>query len=517
MEYKLPRGTLDFLPEETIKRNLVTQMLQSIAEDFAYRQIETPMFEATEVFSRSSGEASDIVSKQMYTFIDRGQRSMSLRPEGTAGVIRAFNEHKIYATTELPYKVYYISPAFRYERPQTGRYRQHTQFGLESIGANLVENDVELILQVFHMFNSLGLKNFYFKLNSIGDAEARQKYVEKLKEFFKPHLEELCEDCHHRYAKNPLRILDCKVDSNKDFFQEAPKIIDNISSESQARFQNVCDYLEEYQIPFEVDSNLVRGLDYYSETVFEVYIKGKENEGAVGAGGRYNNLVKDLGGPDLPCVGFASGLERLIEALDQDQVFADIDDGLMAYVMPLDKLAFTYSFNVAMHLRFNGIPTEMDYAGRSIKAQFKSVDKRKAKFAILVGSSEMLASTVMVKDNTSKVQEEVHIDKLVDYLFEKIMRMQEENTAKEHECECGHHHDDKEHECECGHHHDDKEHECECGHHHDDKDHECCHHHDDKDHECCHHHDDKDHECEHHHDKKTEQSEEHECKCHHKN
>ncbi len=480
MEYKLPRGTMDFLPEDTMKRSLVTSMLSSIAEDFGYHQIETPMFESTEVFTRSAGESSDIVNKEMYTFKDRGDRLMTLRPEGTAGTIRAFVEHKLYATQELPYKVFYLSPAFRYERPQTGRYRQHTQFGLEAIGAGLVENDVEVILQVFHMFNNLGLTNFYFKINTIGDNKARKEYVELLKEYFKPHLNELCEDCHTRIEKNPLRILDCKVDSNKDFFKKAPKITDHISKDSQERFQKLCDYLEEYQVPYEIDTGLVRGLDYYSETVFEVYIKGKENEGAIGAGGRYNDLVKDLGGPDLPCVGFASGLERLVKVLDDEHIFDEIDDGIVSYVMPLEEKAFTYAFNVAMHLRFNNIPTEMDYACRSLKSQFKSVDKKGAKFAILVGTNEMLSSSVTIKNNLTKEQETIHISKLVEYLMERIMQMQEE-AEDECECGCGCHHDGN-HECQCGHHHDEN-HECCCGHHDDDcecNDEDCdcgCHHH----------------------------------------
>ena len=477
MDYKMPRGTIDFLPEDTLKRDLVATLLKSIATDFGYREIETPMFENLEVFSRSSGEGSDIVTKEMYVFKDRGDRTLALRPEGTAGVVRAFVEHKLYATVELPYKVFYLQPAFRYERPQAGRYRQHTQFGLESIGAGLVENDAELLLQIFHMFSELGVGDFYFKINTLGDAAARQKYVEVLKDYFKPHLDELCEDCHNRYEKNPLRILDCKVDGDKPFFKQAPQITDYVSAESKERFQKLCDYLEDYQVPYVIDPGLVRGLDYYSETVFEIYIKGKEKEyGAIGAGGRYNDLVKELGGPELPCVGFASGLERLVSVLEEQHAFDNVDDGLMAYVMPLDKSVFSYAFNVAMHLRFNQIPTEMDYGCRSLKAQFKSVDKKKAKFAILIGSNEMLASSVTVKNNATKTQEVVRVDQLVDYLMNAIIEMQEKAEHHDEHCKCGCHHEGHEHseECECGCHDGKHEHsdECECdchkeGHEHD--------------------------------------------------
>jgi len=380
----------------------------------------------------------------MYVFKDRGDRMMALRPEGTAGVVRAFVEHKLYATEELPYKVYYLQPAFRYERPQKGRYRQHTQFGLEAIGASLPENDAELILQIFHMYSSLGLQNFYFKLNCLGDDASRKKYVAELKKYFEPHLDELCEDCHARYEKNPLRILDCKVDCNKDFFKNAPKIGDFISEESKAKFQTITDYLEEYQVPYVLDPGLVRGLDYYSELVFEIYEKGHEDNGAIGAGGRYNSLVKELGGPDLPCVGFATGLERLIQALDDNHIFDQLDTGLIAYVMPLEKSVFQYAFNVAMHLRFNEIPTEFDYACRSLKAQFKSVDKKKAKFAILIGNTEMLASSVTIKNNETKEQKLIRVEDLVNFIMDELLKMQEaaeKEASHEGSCCCEEHAD----------------------------------------------------------------------------
>lgn len=469
-QYNLPRGTQDFLPEKSEKVSYVEYLLKSVAGLYGYREIRTPIFEHTPLFLRSVGESSDIVNKEMYTFLDKSDRSITLRPEGTAGVIRAFVENKMYATPDFPVKLFYYGPVFRYERPKAGRYRQLNQFGFECIGVNSPYADAELILMITSIVSMLGIKDFKIKINSIGDKESREAYKDALREYFKPHLSTMCEDCKRRYEQNPLRILDCKVDSNHEAVLNAPKINDYLNEKSLKYFNDVIVLLNKYGIPYELDSSLVRGLDYYSDTVFEIVATAPSGQdyGAIGAGGRYDGLVEEIGGPSLPAVGMAFGLERLVLLLDEYHLLDDVKSKLDVYVMPVGKESMDLAFEVTTFLRSNGFKTEIDYQNRSIKSQFKTVERMEAPIAVIIGEEEVKNGTANVKNTLTKEQVTIPLSQLLPCI-DTLLRTMEEPDNHECGCGCGHHHDD--HECCCGHDHG-EEHECCCGHDHDD-DHEC--------------------------------------------
>ena len=350
------KGTHDIFGEETNAYERVESMMKSIAELYAYNGVRPPVLEYNSVFVRGVGESSDIVRKEMYTFPDKGDRLLTLRPEFTAGIMRLVVQNKLYATNELPLKLYYVGPVFRYERPQLGRYRQFNQFGVESIGHNSPMNDVEVIVLAYTILCSLGLEGVTIKINTLGDEESRNNYRTALKEYFKNHIDNMCEDCKSRYELNPLRILDCKVPEDRPIIDGAPQIGDYLSDASKARFEQVQDALATLQIPYEIDEGLVRGLDYYSETVFEFHYVSKTgaNYGAIGAGGHYGKLMQELGGPELPGVGFSFGIERIVSVLKDDGLLNDVESGLDAYVMPLDKDSSLYAEGIATHLRNAG-------------------------------------------------------------------------------------------------------------------------------------------------------------------
>lgn len=460
-----PKGTRDFLPEDTFKLQIVETLIKQTIENSCYREIRTPMFEHTEVFARSSGDSSDIVNKEMYTFDDRGGRSISLRPEGTAGAIRAFVENKAYANADLPVRLYYLGPNFRYERPQAGRFRQFSQLGVECIGIRSPYIDSEVILLALDVLNSVGITDITLKINTIGDSKSRDAYKVALKEYFKPFINDLCEDCKVRYEKNPLRILDCKVDGDKECMKNYPKIKDYLSDESKDYFQKVLDILDSFEIKYEVDDKLVRGLDYYNDTVFEIYAKAPSGTdyGAILAGGRYDNLIKQFEGPDMPSFGFGLGVDRVLALCEELHVLDRYQDSITAYVMPLEESALPYAFFIENYLKVNGIDADMDFQNRSIKSQFKTVDRKKAAFALLVGSTEHQSQTVTVKINATKEQKIVPLDQLLGFIVNY--------QNAEHSCGCGHDHEHD--ECCCGH---DHEHdECCCGHDHEDGC--CCEHH----------------------------------------
>ena len=521
-QYNLPRGTQDFLPEKSEKVSYVEYLLKSVAGLYGYREIRTPIFEHTPLFLRSVGESSDIVNKEMYTFLDKSDRSITLRPEGTAGVIRAFVENKLYATPDFPVKLFYDGPVFRYERPKAGRYRQLNQFGFECIGVNGAYSDAELIIMVSSIVSMLGIKDFKIKINSIGDKESREAYKEALRTHFKPYLDTMCEDCKRRYEQNPLRILDCKVDNQHEAVLSAPKITDYLNEKSLKYFNDVIVILNKYGIPYELDPSLVRGLDYYCDTVFEITALAPSGQdyGAIGAGGRYDGLVEEIGGPSLPAVGMAFGIERLVLLLDEYHLLDDIKSTLDVYVMPVGENAMNLAFEIATFLRGNGFKTGIDYQNRSIKAQFKTVERLQAPIAVIIGEDEVKNGTANVKNTLTKEQVTIPLHDLLPCIDTLLKSMEE--PVEDHHCCCGHHHEeDEEHECNCGHHHEEgEEHECCCGHHHEeDEEHECnCgHHHEEgEEHECCcgHHHEEgEEHECNcgHHH----EEGEEHECCCGH--
>ncbi len=415
MAYKAPRGTVDILPAQSGKWQELEQLLRTICANYNVKEIRTPIFEHTELFNRAVGDTTDVVSKEMYTFEDRKGRSMTLRPEGTAGIARAYVENKLYGMPEKLQKVYYMGPMFRYERPQNGRQRQFHQFGVEMLGVESPYVDVECMLMAVTVVKALGLKNIQLHINTLGDQESRDAYREALQNHFQPVLNELCHDCQVRYEKNPLRILDCKVDKNHPMMKTAPKTIDYLTDNAKAHFEKVCALLDDLEIDYVVDPNLVRGLDYYSHTVFEI-ISDDPKLGAgstVGGGGRYNGLVEELGGPQTPGVGFAFGMERLMIALGDDH---EDEDGLDVYIMPLGSEAKDLAMQIMTMLRANGFTCDMDQCDRGLKGQFKSADRFHAHFSMIIGDEEVQKEVVNMKCNHTKEQVEVPLENIVEFI-----------------------------------------------------------------------------------------------------
>lgn len=415
MAYKAPRGTVDILPAQSGKWQELEQLLRTICANYNVKEIRTPIFEHTELFNRAVGDTTDVVSKEMYTFEDRKGRSMTLRPEGTAGIARAYVENKLYGMPEKLQKVYYMGPMFRYERPQNGRQRQFHQFGVEMLGVESPYVDVECMLMAVTVVKALGLKNIQLHINTLGDQESRDAYREALQNHFQPVLNELCHDCQVRYEKNPLRILDCKVDKNHPMMKTAPKTIDYLTDNAKAHFEKVCALLDDLEIDYVVDPNLVRGLDYYSHTVFEI-ISDDPKLGAgstVGGGGRYNGLVEELGGPQTPGVGFAFGMERLMIALGDDH---EDEEGLDVYIMPLGREAKDLAMQIMTMLRANGFTCDMDQCDRGLKGQFKSADRFHAHFSMIIGDEEVQKEVVNMKCNHTKEQVEVPLENIVEFI-----------------------------------------------------------------------------------------------------
>lgn len=415
MAYKAPRGTVDILSAQSGKWQELEQLLRTICANYNVKEIRTPIFEHTELFNRAVGDTTDVVSKEMYTFEDRKGRSMTLRPEGTAGIARAYVENKLYGMPEKLQKVYYMGPMFRYERPQNGRQRQFHQFGVEMLGVESPYVDVECMLMAVTVVKALGLKNIQLHINTLGDQESRDAYREALQNHFQPVLNELCHDCQVRYEKNPLRILDCKVDKNHPMMKTAPKTIDYLTDNAKAHFEKVCALLDDLEIDYVVDPNLVRGLDYYSHTVFEI-ISDDPKLGAgstVGGGGRYNGLVEELGGPQTPGVGFAFGMERLMIALGDDH---EDEEGLDVYIMPLGSEAKDLAMQIMTMLRANGFTCDMDQCDRGLKGQFKSADRFHAHFSMIIGDEEVQKEVVNMKCNHTKEQVEVPLENIVEFI-----------------------------------------------------------------------------------------------------
>lgn len=417
-----PKGTNDVLFEEGLELRKLIQIIDEMMERYNYDYIRTPIFESSELFHRSVGEATDMVSKETYDFIDRGGRNMSLRPEGTAGVVRSFLENKIYGTKSLPVKLFYYGPMFRYERPQSGRSREFYQFGVECFGSNNPLLDAEVISVAVNLFKSLGLKNVTVNINTIGDFKSRENYIFALKDYLKPHLNTLCEDCNYRFNKNPLRILDCKVDQENKVLKEVPKIIDYLSEESINHFNKVKEALDNMDIKYVVNPNLVRGIDYYTETVFEVSadIKDFGANNILCGGGRYNNLVANLNGPDTPAVGFALGVERILLALAKENILLASNKSLDTYIMPLDTSCNLYATKINNLLREYGYKSDIDYLNRNIAKGFKQADLNNAKFVIIIGSEELENKVLTIKNNITKEENKVEEKYLFHFLKEKL-------------------------------------------------------------------------------------------------
>lgn len=438
-----PKGTKDIYGSEAKKWQYVSKVIDEVMEKYNYKFIRVPVFESSELFHRGVGETTDIVTKETYDFIDRGGRNMTLRPEGTAGVVRSYIENKMYGEVSQPIKFYYNMPMYRYERPQAGRLRELTQFGWEIIGSDDPLSDAEAISLAVNIYKILGLKGIKVNINSLGDAESRNNYREALINHFKPHIDELCEDCRERLEKNPLRIIDCKVDADKEVMRKAPKTIDYLNEESKKRFEKVKEYLEVMGVEYTVDPSVVRGLDYYNHTVFEVEadIKDFGAQNVIGGGGRYNNMIETLGGPSTPAIGFAAGFDRLMIALEKENIKLPVSDSIDLFLLYVNEDEKKYAAYLANDLRMNGFIVETDYLNRGLKAQFKQADRLNSKFTIVLNSDDLKNNEVKIKNNKTKDEEIVSLDALIYYL--------DENLTEDDECECGCDHDE-EHECNCG-------------------------------------------------------------------
>ncbi|MED4225763.1 histidine--tRNA ligase [Neobacillus cucumis] len=415
MSISIPRGTQDILPGEVEKWQFIEAKARELCEKYQYQEIRTPIFEHTDLFSRGVGDSTDIVQKEMYTFEDRGKRSITLRPEGTAAVVRSFVEKKMFGLANQPVKLYYMGPMFRYERPQAGRFRQFVQFGVEALGSNDPAIDSEVISLAMNLYKEMGLKKLKLIINSLGDKESRTAHREALVNHFKPRIGEFCHDCQNRLEKNPLRILDCKQDRDHELMKTAPSILDYLNDYSKTYFEKLQQYLTLLDIPFEVDPNLVRGLDYYNHTAFEI-MSNAEGFGAITTlcgGGRYNGLAEEIGGPETPGIGFALSIERFIAALNAEGIELEINQGIDVFLASLGEEAKDYTVGLLQQLRMAGFSAERDYLDRKIKAQFKAADRLKAKYVAILGDDELKNNKINVKNMASGEQVELDLNKFI--------------------------------------------------------------------------------------------------------
>ena len=420
--FSVVKGTHDVILEEATKYSYVEEVLTKIATLYNYKEFRTPIIESNELFNRSVGESSDIVRKEMYTFLDKGNRLITLRPEMTASTIRSMVNAKLFANNDYPIKAYYLGPNFRYERPQQGRYRQFNQFGIECCGVNNFYRDVEVIALGYNALKMLGFTNLKLKINSLGDQETRNDYKKALTSYFGEKIEQMCEDCKERYTKNILRILDCKVESDQEIIKDAPTLDKFYSKNAKEHFDNVLKALDEIGIEYEIDHSLVRGLDYYTGVVFEYHYTSKlgKNYGAIGGGGHYANLIKEIGGPDLEGVGLALGIERLVNVMNDDNLFDSLEEGLDIYIMPLGEKAINESNKIANFLRLNGYSCDICLESKNFGQMFKKAQRRNAKYALIIGDNELESKNVVVKDLALEKQETVANDNLLEYLDEKF-------------------------------------------------------------------------------------------------
>lgn len=420
MSISIPRGTQDILPGEVEKWQLIENKARELCEKYQYHEIRTPIFEHTDLFLRGVGDTTDIVQKEMYTFEDRGGRSITLRPEGTASTVRSFVEKKMFGYANQPVKLYYMGPMFRYERPQAGRFRQFVQFGIEALGSNEPAIDAEVISLAMNLYKEMGLKKLKLIVNSLGDKESRTAHRDALVNHFKPRIGEFCKDCQNRLEKNPLRILDCKQDHDHELMKSAPSIIEYLNDFSKAYFEKLQQYLSQLDIPFEVDPNLVRGLDYYNHTAFEI-MSNAEGFGAITTlcgGGRYNGLAEEIGGPETPGIGFALSIERFIAAINAEGVELEINEGIDCYLAALGDEAKDYTVGLLQQLRMAGFSAERDYLDRKIKAQFKAADRLKAKYVAVLGDEELKNNKINVKNMATGEQVEIDLYSFIKYFQE---------------------------------------------------------------------------------------------------
>jgi histidyl-tRNA synthetase len=416
MSIQAIKGVKDVLPSDMPVWQYLEATARRLFEDFGFTEIRVPVFEYTELFARSIGTSTDIVEKEMYTFEDRDGRKITLRPEGTAGVVRAFVEHKLYADSQLT-KLYYLGPMFRHERPQKGRYRQFYQIGVEAIGLDHPHVDIEVLAMLHALFARLGITGLSLQINSLGDSECRGAYRDALKQYLSTKLPTLCADCRRRFETNPLRVLDCKVDADK--FMDSPVMLDYLCGPCKSHFETVEQGLRKLGIPFEVNKRLVRGLDYYTRTTFELVMGHMGAQNTVAAGGRYDGLVKEIGGPATPGIGFALGVERAISLLDTKNVviprpalfIAALGPDAVALVLPL-----------VHHLKSSGLPVETDYTGASLKSQMKKADKSGAGHTLIIGEQEMKNGLAILRNMQNKEQSEIALVNMEEELKKRLAR-----------------------------------------------------------------------------------------------
>lgn len=421
-KYFVPRGTDDLLPGQVEKWQWIEEVARKVCRLYGYQEVRTPLFEHTEIYQRGVGEATDIVEKEMYTFYDRGERELTLRPEGTAGVVRSFVEKKVFANPQ-PTKWYYIGPMFRYENPQAGRRRQFHQFGVEVFGSQDPALDAEVIAMGMHYYKALGLKDIRVEINSVGDLETRDRYRQRLIDYFEPVKETLSEEARERLYKNPLRILDSKDPKTKEIAMKAPSILDDLSEPAKEHFEQVKTYLDALKIPYVINDRLVRGLDYYTHTAFEftVDVPGAQ-AGTIGGGGRYNGLVEEFGGPKMPGIGFGIGLERVLLALEEQNAELPVQSDIDCYLITIGEKAKSAGMKWLEALREAGIAADRDYLDRKMKAQFKAADRSGAEFAAILGEDELEQGKINIKHLSSGEQETIDLEQLIPYIKENSRR-----------------------------------------------------------------------------------------------
>ena len=429
LKFRTPRGTRDILPDEIWKWHFVENRLRDIFRTHSFEEIRTPVFEETELFARGIGQTTDIVQKEMYTFTDKGGKSFTLRPEMTASVMRAFLQHHL-GEQRTVQKLYYIAPMFRQERPQAGRLRQFHQYGVEIIGTPEPLADAEVIAVAMEILTSLGVTGLTLKLNSVGCPKCRPRYKRVLQETLRPVLPQLCPDCQKRYETNPLRILDCKRETCRALTAEVPSIEEYLCDDCRTHFTQVKEYLQEAGIEFEADKRLVRGLDYYTRTAFEIVTDQLGAQDAVCGGGRYDLLAAELGEREVPGVGFAAGMERLLAVMDKLNLFPEKPAGLELYLIGLGEEARRWCFRQAQTLRRRGIVCELDYLGRSLKAQMREANKLKARYVVIVGEDELRRGSVVLKEMATGEQQDTPMASLENELVRRLAREPGEGAAK---------------------------------------------------------------------------------------
>ncbi|MEW6654351.1 MAG: histidine--tRNA ligase [Bacteroidota bacterium] len=408
-------GTNDILPSEIPRWNYLEEIVKETFTQFNYKEIRTPIFELTHLFARGIGEATDIVGKEMYTFFDRSGESLTLRPELTASVVRAFVEHSLDKKQSLN-KLFYFGPMFRQERPQAGRFRQFHQFGAEALGSNDALLDAEMIIMAYDIIARLGLKNLQVKINSLGVPSSREEYKNVLRGYLNQHLDKLSEESKVRLETNILRVFDSKDERDNAVMKSAPLLIDYLDNESTEHFEKVKSALVNANVPFHVDAALVRGLDYYTHTTFEVVSGSVGSQSALCGGGRYNGLIKELGGPDLPGVGFAAGMERILLACDNEKSFEACEEQADVFIITIDKSLQNFSFQTAISLRRSGLIIETDYLSRSVKAQMREANRLNAKFVLFIGGNEFDNGEVVLKNMATSVQKNIRKDNLAEII-----------------------------------------------------------------------------------------------------